>query len=231
MKTIYSFFVLLLITSGYLFCQAPQKVTIDNNKVSTNDISPELQLIFPDFRDGSIHYKTLRPIKCKLNYNFLLDEVLFLNEKGEHMAIANPEDLTYVIIENRKFIPSEKGYFEVIENDNISLLYKWTSRISKAGKEGALGLPTDAPSVYQMNRISFDSKEWKVGVNEEAVVYVEVRPYFKAYSKFIPATNPKSCYKAYPEKKALIRAYLEQNPVDFKSESDLRRLTRYCNSL
>ncbi len=152
-----------MIITGCIFCQTPQKIILDDNKASVSDINPELQLIFPDFRDGSIHYKGKRPIECKLNYNFLLDEILFLNEKGEKMALANPEDVLNVSIADRVFIPTAKGYFEVIEDGKASLVYKWICRISKAGKEGALGISTDAPSVYQLNRFSFDAREWRDG--------------------------------------------------------------------
>ena len=221
----------LLIITNYVLCQTPQKIIIDNNKASVSEINPELQQIFPDFRNGSIHYKNKRPIECKLNYNFFLDEMLFLNEKGDKMAIANPQDLSYVLIDNRMFISTPEGYFEVIEDGNISLVYKWISRISKAGKEGALGISTDAPSVYQMNRMSFDSKEWKMGVNEEAVVSVEVRPFLWTKSKLILIKGPKSYYKAFHNKSSEIKKYLDQNPADFRKEEDLRRITRYCNSL
>jgi hypothetical protein len=160
-----------------------------------------------------------------------LDEILFINENGAKMAISNPEDLSYVIISDRMFIPSPKGYFEVIEKGDVSLVYKWICRISKVGKEGALGLSTDAPSVYQMNRFSFDAREWKMGIDEEAVAAVEVRPYLNAGSKFIQITDVKSFMKAFPGKKSEIKTYLDQNPVDFKKEADLRRLTSYGNSL
>jgi len=171
------------------------------------------------------------PIKCKLNYNFLLDEILFINEKGEKMAIANPQDLSYVLITDRMFIPSEKGYFEVIENGNVSLVYKWICRISKISKKGALGLSTDAPSVYQLNRFSFDAKEWKMGISEEAVASVEVQPYLRTDSKFVNLKGVQSFNKAFHDKKSEIKTYLEQNTVDFKKEADLRMMTRYCNTL
>jgi hypothetical protein len=230
MKTIYFLFFLLFIPIC-LPGQTPQKILLDNNKTSSEVIKPELQQIFPDFRNGQIYYKSKSPIKCMLNYNFLLDEVLFINEKGEKMAIANPEDLKYVLITDRMFIPTPKGYFEVIESGNISLVYKWNCRIIETMKEGALGLSTDAPSVYQMNRISFDSREWKMDVDKEAVASVEVIPYLKIKSKYVLIKGAQSYFKVFHGKKSEIKTYLDQNQADFRKEADLRRLTKYCNSL
>jgi len=230
MKTIY-FLSLLLFIPICLAGQDPQKIQIDNNKVSSEGINPELQQIFPDFRNGQIFYKSRNPIKCMLNYNFLLDEVLFINEKGERMAIANPGELKHVLISDRMFIPSPDGYFEVIERGNISLLYKWHCRITETKKEGALGLSTDAPSVYQMKRISFDNKEWNMEIDKEAVASVEVIPYLNKESKYVLLKGSKSYFKVYKGKKSEIKRYLDQNPVDFRKEADLRRMTRYCNSL
>jgi hypothetical protein len=230
MKTINFLFFLFFIPIC-LPGQTPQKIQIDNNKASSEGIKPELQQVFPDFRNGQIYYKGKNPIKCMLNYNFLLDEVLFINEKGEKMAIANPEELKYVLITDRMFIPSPNGYFEVIEKGTINLLYKWHCRITETRKEGALGLSTDAPSVYQMNRISFDNKEWNMEIDKEAVASVEVIPYLNKESKYVLLKGAKSYFKVFKGKKSEIKRYLDQNPVDFRKEADLRKMTKYCNSL
>ncbi len=230
MKTIFlqlCLFVIPICLAG----QANQTITLKNNKVSSEDIKPELQYIFPDFRDGSVYYKDGKIINCKLNYNFLLDEILFINEKGEQMAIADPLDLSYVLISNRKFIPTPKGYYEIIESGDVSLVYKWVCRIRPAKTKGALGLSTDAPSIYQENRFSFDNREWKMDVDKEALASVEVIPYLKIKSKFVSIIGAQSYYKTFHGKDSEIKSYLEQNPVDFKKEADLRRMTRYCNSL
>ena len=126
---------------------------------------------------------------------------------------------------------SNHFYFEIIENEPISLAYKWTCNIVEKGKDGALGISSDAPSIYQMNQISFDARTWKLDVDKEAVVSVEVFPYLKIKSKCVPVKGAKDFIKAFPGKRSEITMYINQNPVDFKKEADLRRLTKYCNSL
>jgi len=135
------------------------------------------------------------------------------------------------VITNRTFIPAVKRFYEVIENGEVSLVYKWKCRISEKGKEGTLGLSTDAPSVYQMKRISFDAREWSLGVDREAVASIEVKPYMKTKSKFVFAKNASAFFKSFPDKRTEIKTYLDQNPVDFRKEADLRRMIVYCNSL
>ena len=177
-----SIFMISICISG----KTPQSVKMNNNKIYSEVIKPELQYIFPDFQSGRVILKNKPEVKCHLNYNFLLDEVLFIDENGEKMALANPDDILQVYIANRLFIPSLKGYFEVIERGAVSLVYKWTCNISEKGKEGALGVSSDAPSIYQLNQMSFDAKTWKLDVDKEAVVSVEVIPYLKIKSKFVP---------------------------------------------
>ena len=231
MKILFYSLYFLLFIPVCISGQSSQKVRIDNNKVSADSINPQFKQIFPDFRGARIHYKGMMPIKCQANYNFLLDEILYINEKGEMMALANPVDLQYAIIDNRKFIPIHKGYYEVIDEGEISLIYKWHCRIRQTKKEGVLGIDTDAPSVYQMNRISFDAKEWKMDVAQDALAFVEVVPYLKAKTKLIAVKGAGSFYKAYKGKSSEIKKYLSENPVDFKQEKDLRRLTTFTNGL
>ena len=230
MKKLYYLLILVIITTG-AEAQTPQTVILDNNRISAKDVKPELQYLFPDFQTGRVVLKDRRSINCQLNYNFLLDEMLFINENGKKMALANPQDILHVYIGNRLFVASDKGYFEVIEKEPVSLVYKWTCNISEKGKEGALGITTDAPSVYQMNQISFDSRTWKLDVDKEAVITIKVTPYLKYKSKFIPVKGMKDFFRAFPGKSSYIKVYLAHNPIDFKKEADLRRLTKYCNSL
>lgn len=225
------FLIFLFAVSTCLVSQTPQTITMDNNRISAESIKPELQYLFPDFQAGRVILKENIVVKCQLNYNFLLDEMLFIDENGKRMALANPHDVLKVFIGNRLFTATSKGYFEVIENEPISLLYKWTTNIVEKGKEGALGLVSDAPSIYQMNQISFDARTWKLDVDNKAVVNVEVIPYLKIKSNCVLIKGPKDLYKAFPGKRSYIKLYIEQNPVDFRKEADLRRLIKYCNSL
>jgi hypothetical protein len=218
-----------MLPSG-LYSQKSQKILIDNNNVAKEQLSPEFQQIFPEFRNSRVVYRGLSPISCKANYNFLLDEIHYLNEKGDTMAIANPHDLSYVLISDRMFIPSKKGYLEVIEKGNVSLVYKWVCRIRSKAREGALGISTDAPGVYQMNRISFDSREWNIKVNEEGLASVEVIPFLLAKSRIILISGEVSFLKAFHNREAL-KKYLIENPMDYHKESDLRRFTEYGNSI
>lgn len=230
MKTLY-FFLSLLVVPISIPGQTPQTITLNNNKASAEVIKPELQYIFPEFRHGRVFLKDKKVIDCQLNYNFLLDEVHFIDVNGKKMALANLHDILYVSIDNRIFISTSDGYFEVVEPGGISLVYKWICNIIEKGKEGALGITSDAPSIYQMNQISFDARNWKLDVDKEAVVSVEVIPYLKVKSKCIPVKGAKDFFKAFPGKSSGIKLYMNQSPVDFKREEDLRRLTRYCNSL
>ena len=157
MKT-HLFPLILFMISTHLSGQMPQTITLENHKISSEAINPELQFIFPDFQDGHVFFKDKKVIACQLNYNFLLDEILFIDAEGKKMALANPQDLLYVKIATRKFISSSQGYYEVIDSGGVSLVYKWICNIVEKGKEGALGITTDAPSTYQMNQISFDAK-------------------------------------------------------------------------
>lgn len=230
MKTLYiitGLFMIHICVGG----QEPQTIMMDNNKISIDRVKPELQYIFPVFQNGLVILKNHIEVKCQLNYNFLTDEVLYIDEKGEKMALANLDDVLQVYIGTRLFIPISKAYYEVVEKGTVSLVYKWNCNIVEIGKEGALGILTDAPSVYQINQMSFDAKTWKLDVDKEANLTVEVIPYLRIKSKCIPIKGEKDFLKAFPGKNFEIKRYVDQNHLDFKKEADLRRLTIYCNSL
>lgn len=230
MKQLY-FLLIIVVFNGVADAQKPQIVPMDNNKISASDVKPEIKYLFPGFQPGRVILKDIRVINCQLNYNMLFDEILYINEFGKEMALANPEDVKQVYISNRQFVATPNGYFEVIEQEPVSLVYKWTCHITEKGKEGALGISTDAPSVYQMNQISFDAKTWKLDVDKEAVVSVKVIPYLKSGLNCIQIKGERDFMRSFPGIKSEIKQYLNQNPIDFRKEADLRRLTKFCNSL
>jgi hypothetical protein len=226
-----NFLSVLIFVPFFATAQPSQTITMNNNRISAKDVKPEFQYLFDDFQGGRVVMKDRRSINCQLNYNFLTDEMLFIDEKGKKMALANPDEVLHIYIGNRLFLPTSKGYFEVIEKEPVSLLYKWTCNVADKGKEGAMGLTTDAPSVYQMNQFSFDAKLWKLPVDKQAVVSVEVIPYLLVKTNPEIIKGEKDFLKAFPGKRSQIKSYIEENPVDFRKEKDLRRLIKFCNSI
>ncbi len=55
-----------------------------------------------------------------LNYNILTNEMIF-NNAEKYLAIASPENVDTIYINNRKFIPLNNKFYEVLVNLHMPL--------------------------------------------------------------------------------------------------------------
>jgi hypothetical protein len=94
--------------------------------------------IFPEFYAGKILMKNGNTEKSRLNYNSLMEEMAF-ETKGKYLALINVGVIDTVYIQNRKFSPVVKVFYEVTVNMKKPLLIKHTCRVIPPGKPTAYG--------------------------------------------------------------------------------------------
>lgn len=228
------FLLLCLLVPMILVGQIEQNVTYKRNLVLNEVVSSEYQYIYKEFQNGQIQYKDKQISKAKLNYNTLLDEVHFINEQGKIMTVANPQDIALITIGKVFLIPGPNlGYYEIIENGNISLLFKWKCKVIEKAKTGAYGLANSTHKIEQLDKVislNMTYDNYELEKSQIANISVVITPYLKKGSKIIPANKLKGFFKAFGHKTE-IQQFINQNPIDFSREENLVRLTKFCNTL
>ncbi len=84
-----------------------------------------VQYVFNEFSPGTVKVKSGETYNQVLNYNILTNEMIFDND-GKYLAIANPENVDTVYISERKFIPLNNKFYEVLVNQTCH--YCWSLR-------------------------------------------------------------------------------------------------------
>lgn len=64
---------------------------------------------------------------------------MIFNNNGKYLAIADPENVDTVYINNSKFIPLDNKFYEVLANTAMPLLLESTSKISEPGASTGYG--------------------------------------------------------------------------------------------
>jgi hypothetical protein len=223
-----TFLLIFIIAQMYLFGQDNQNMTLHSVTILTEAIKTDLQYMFNNFMDGTIYYNDNSAYKAKLNYNFLTDEIHFIDENDKVMAAANVDNIKAVSIANITLIHNVKGFFELVENGDFSLLFKWKCKILEVGKPGAYGINNNTSKVEQFDNLP--NRVEKLDVVTNTKVYVEIIPYLNKNNKFIMANSAKKFTKAFKHNTEISK-FIADNPINFKSEDDLIKLTKFCNSL
>ena len=73
-----------------------------------------------------------------MNYNMLTEEMI-IEKTGIRLAISNIGNVDTVDIENRKFVPYDKGFYEIAVNAPITLFIQHKCKLIPAGQPSGYG--------------------------------------------------------------------------------------------
>jgi hypothetical protein len=186
------------------------------------------QLLFPEFSRGVVIMKSGKTNSAMLNYNTVEEEMLF-EQNAQFYVVAKLGDIDTIILNNRKFVPVEKAFYEVIVNGNISIYIQNKNRFAPVGTKSAYGLtsqvngPTSVNTVRGGGQVRTLEIPDNVEISEATVYWVKVNG---VMSKF---TNERQFAKIFPGKEDKIKDFFKKSKVDIKTAEGLKLLGQFCN--
>ena len=165
-----------------------------------------------------------------LNYN-MVDEEMIFDQKGVYMALEKPQEIDTIYIQNRKFVPVEKTFYEVLIKGRIIMFIQNKSRYSQKGTPTAYGMTTKTAGPTKVLSLQVGNQVRQVELPDN----VEVSPatlYWVSYNNEMHKfTNEKQFLKIFPENESKLKEFMKTNKIDIKVREDLLKLGNFCNSL
>ena len=243
-----------MLSGAAVFAKKDRKITVkdielnlDDDKTIHNEIIKVLPrnavYLFPEFMQGTVFFKNGMINSAKFNYNTLVSEMQFLDEQGNIFALANPKNVSHVIINHRFFYyVSKKKFAEILINhDNVKLLtIRQTKYGDKQEQTGAYGQSSPVFSVSPVSSLNMhilkgDPVHWtygqKVSVHRNMQFEIVDEFLLEIDGKFTIISGQNSFIKAFPAFKNEIDKHVKSSNVNFKSETDLIELTKFCLQL
>lgn len=208
-------FVLFLATT---FCFAQDK----NEKSVTH-------YVFPDFVSGKVKYKSGVATSTKLNYNSILQEMIY-SEKGKLMALAYLDLIDTVFLEQRIFIPVEKAFYEVLAKGDVSLYAQYTCNIIPPGQPAAYGGTSQTSAVTNYSSINSGGQLYELKLPDDYKLSPGCLYWINKNGTFYRASNVNQFSKVFPEKADAIKNWAKKNKVDIRNKEDIMKLFGFCLS-
>jgi hypothetical protein len=226
--------ICLLISFSFVNAQSKNIIRVKNGQDAANYASSKDRYQYPEFQAGTIHFTNGRTGSGRLNYCYLLGEIMLINDKGDTLALADNNLVRYADIGKTHYyyIP-ENGYAEMVENCGMALLVKKVKyQISSIEKKGAYQSPDDTGSLYNASTYTDVTGRTIILSPNNTVLLKPVVSYFfrDANHRFNKATK-NNLLKIFSKKKAEIAPYLEEQNFNYLNEEDLRKAIRYCSAL
>ena len=204
----------------------------------TNVVDKSVQYAFDEFTDGTVLYKDGSRSKAKMNYNYLVGEMQFmdLSSSNKVLSLANISDVVMVTISDEQFIPlgSDLEFMQLITKGDVRLAAKRKGKARSMGKKGAMGITNPTSRVVSLTEYATDNEVRHVEAAEDMKISIDNTYYLYGGEKngVTQIKGVKAYLKNYPkDKSTLIEQYAKDNKVNFYNEKDLIKLTEYCNKL
>lgn len=184
-------------------------------------------MLYPDFRQGIVHFKDGRQVSTLLNYNTEVEEMLYKN--GESIwAIANPQEIVMIDIQGEKFVYFKRKVFYQIVNVGQGTLYiEWKSTTVSHGKAAGYGGYSSTAAITSYSSIREGGTITKLAPNEKFSIKPDNRYWIKnKKGKYTNVTTLSLIQKNFPKKE--IKAFCTQHNLDYTKLSDMMQIMTYC---
>lgn len=197
-----------------------------NETVSMTDLYE-----YPQFVYGRVFFRSGDSSGGRLNYNRFLDEMQFIDFKGDTLNLANAGTIKFIRISNDLFY-YDNGYVKLIkENNTIKLAAKQTLAVSAKNKIGAYNMASSASAIDSYSSLVINNKNYNLTPREDITLTKKTEYFFgDKYNHFVLA-NKKNILRLYSKQEVTVAAYLKENNVDFNKREDIEKLFQYLANL
>jgi len=160
MKHLFLLMVMLVAfaTSTTAQNQQIKKTVADGSDLNT--VLADERFLLDSFKESQVFFKNSAITKAKMNYNLLFDEMMFIGDKGDTLALKNLSDIAAIVIDGQLYLYKAKRFHAVLSMDTDSeialMVRKYIDRGTPA-KYGAYGMASPTASISTYSSLSLES--------------------------------------------------------------------------
>lgn len=194
---------------------------------------PELQgkelfhYVFPVFTEGTVKLKSGELQKVLLNYNTITEEMVY-DQAGQKMALYQLETIDTVYIENRKFIPEGKVFFEMATSTPVALFIQHKTVIIPPGNNTGFG-ESQTAAITNIITIKNSGTLYQLKLPDDFKLISKTIYFLRKNDNYYIIKNTKDVQDRFTEKASLIKDFAKANKISFKNDDDVIKLVQFCN--
>lgn len=205
-----------------VFGQSTEIITVKGS--NAHDFLATKTYKYPNFIQSSIYFKKGEKALAKVNYNYILGGMQYINEHKDTLLLDNVDDLNYIAIATDTFF-YDNGYLEwMASSPNNKLARRVSLTILGAQTVGAFGSTNNTAKVEGIGTLYTTGLD----VNEDMKFKKSVSYFIRgAKGDFMPASKG-NFEDVFPN--VDISSYVKENKLNLKKEGDVVDLFLYANS-
>jgi hypothetical protein len=219
-----------LTTATIAQAQLTEKKVVKAGDIISDAISENGAFRFPQFTEGNFQLKDGTKSSARFNYHLISGEMLYLNTKGDTMALAIPDQVEYIAIGENKFIYDNRAFHEILLTSPTASLAKKIKIHIENERTGGYGTSAPSSSQDQLRNVNYSSNFYQL-TYDVAILKTTSFYWMDAKNNLQPATKKNALKMVAKDKQPKLEAFIEENRTNFNREDDLRKLLTYASSL
>ncbi len=192
--------------------------------------NPIPHFLFPQFTTGTIIMKDGKSFTSLLNYN-MAEERMITELNGTYRVAKNIETFDTIYIQNRKFVPAEKGFLELLITGPATFFFEHKCNLTPMGSSVGYGQKSQSVGPTDMRRLEIPGDV----VHIELPPNVEITPasvcWVRRGDELFKFTGTNQFLKIFPEKADQLKKYIKAEKINFKNREDILKLGTFCNQI
>lgn len=221
-------FLFILISSSSLWAQDSTIVVIKAG-TSVRDVLTTADIFLnPQFMRGKVFYKNGLIAAAPMNYNSLYDQMLFIDSKGDTLALSDEKTISLIALDKDTFYYFN-GYIRLVaSNSVVKLAEKKNWQLADVRKMGSHNRPANTYAVTSMHSMTdVFGRTFDLILDGDVLLRKKPEYYFgDMYNSFVAASK-KNLLSFFSKKEDMLAKYLKENKVNFNKENDLEKVTQF----
>ena len=224
-------FTLLVALSFCVSTLAQKKLSV-TVKAGDNimNVLPHSEIfLYPSFTTGKVFLKNGTEAETKLNYNRVVDEIHFIDPKGDTLALDDEKSVKYIVINNDSFF-YDQGYIRVFSSGNLIKLgirQRWMMVDTR--QFGGYNSSNNSERLSSFASMRHGGRLYDLTVSQDMTLETVESYYFgDLYNNFVIAGKA-NLLALFPKGQVPIKKYLKENKVNFGNRDDLDKLLQFLN--
>src|SRR6478609_4674249 len=161
----------IFLFSSSVIAQPKNFITVKAGHTIKQSLSPGELYLYPQFPQGTAFLKNGKVATVPLNYNRFLDEVQFINTKGDTLSLNNAEDVQLISIGNDTLFYSN-GFVKLVSTaGDVKLAMKQTlNLVSKEKVSDGYGSTSSTSAIDVYDSYADQVKNYNIRVMENMVL-------------------------------------------------------------
>jgi hypothetical protein len=181
--------------------------------------------ILDSFTNGTVLQKSGAVTSQPLNYNVLTGEMIF-DAGGRYLAIAEPQNVDTVFIQNRKFVPIDNKFYELLTNTPVPLFLEYTCTVQEPGSSVGYGAASNATAATPLKTLINTGGAYALKLPDDFKIKVSHNYWVLKDGNLKKTNTVQQLINTFPHKKRFIADWVKAELTNFSHPNDVIRLVQ-----